>query len=126
MGSEHSPSVPPEFIHAMAENARRGNAREAEAAARRLEEARSEAKRLATELAALSGIKRVILFGSAARGRGFRTDSDIDLAIDGGDVLEAMRVVESSAFHVDIVDLENANEAIRARVEAEGVTLYET
>ncbi|MGO8693507.1 MAG: hypothetical protein ACLQMF_07505 [Rectinemataceae bacterium] len=52
MDSGNSPSVPPEFIHAMAENARRENALEAEAAAGRLAEARSEAKRLATELEA--------------------------------------------------------------------------
>ncbi|MDA8426809.1 MAG: nucleotidyltransferase domain-containing protein [Treponema sp.] len=125
MDSAHSPSVPPEFIHAMAENARRENAREAEAAARRLEEARIEAARLAAELAARGAARRVILFGSAARGRGFRADSDIDLAIEGGDILAAMGIVESSAFHVDIVDLESANEGMRARVEAEGVTLYE-
>jgi len=109
----------------MVERARRENAREVAAAAQRLVAARQEAARLAAELASLKGLRRVLLFGSAARGRGFRTDSDIDIAIEGGDILAAEGIVESSTFHIDIVDLQSANEAMRERIQHEGVLLHE-
>ncbi|HTX73927.1 MAG TPA: nucleotidyltransferase domain-containing protein [Rectinemataceae bacterium] len=125
MGGTDVDPVSPEFIQGMVDHARAENAREAAAAAHRLEEAKQEAALLAARLAALPGMRRVILFGSTARERGFRVDSDIDIAIEGRDLLAVMAVVETSAFHVDVVDLARANVHIRQRIESEGVILYE-
>ncbi|MEI6387936.1 MAG: nucleotidyltransferase domain-containing protein, partial [Spirochaetota bacterium] len=73
----------------------------------------------------LPDIKRVILFGSAARGSPFTLASDIDLAIEGGDSYSAMAIAERSAFHVDVSDLSLLSPRMRERVEAEGWVLHE-
>jgi predicted nucleotidyltransferase len=86
--------------------------------------AQHEAKRLSTEIAKLDGVRRVIHFGSSASGRNFRLDSDIDLAIEGGDVLEAMKVAESSAFRVEIVDIAMVPEPLRELMLQEGIIIH--
>jgi predicted nucleotidyltransferase len=92
---------------------------------RRLADAIGEARRLAEVLSHCEGVRRVLLFGSAVSGRFFRVDSDIDLAIEGGDVLKAMALVEDSSFHVDLVDMEAVHASIRERILVEGQVLYE-
>jgi predicted nucleotidyltransferase len=101
------------------------NAAHEKACAERLQRARDEAKRLAALIGELPDIKRVILFGSAARGSPFTLASDIDLAIEGGDSYAAMAIAETSAFHVDVSDLSLLSPRMRDRVEAEGWVLHE-
>ena len=80
-----------------------------------------------------SSLKKVILFGSALPGRVFRADSDIDLAVVGGDLPLLERIVESAraadtsggALKVDILDLGDARPGIRERILEEGVVLYD-
>lgn len=91
----------------------------------RLEAARSEARRLGSLLAQLPACRRVVLFGSTARDGDYREGSDIDLAIEGADILAAMAIVEASEFKVDIVDLGSIHPIMRSRIEQEGVVLYE-
>ena len=69
-------------------------------------------------------VKRVFFFGSASTGRGFRLDSDIDLAVEGGDILSHIGLAEGSAFSVDVVDFLALPALFRARVESEGELLY--
>ena len=60
------------------------------------------------EIAEKYGVKKVILFGSRARGD-FRRTSDIDLAVSGGDVARfALDVDEetSTLLMFDIVDFD--------------------
>jgi predicted nucleotidyltransferase len=104
---------------------REENARVERACIARLEAARTEARRLAALLSGLPGVARILLFGSSATGFNFRLDSDIDLALQGGDVLEAMATAETSAFKVDIIDLEGSSSLFRRRIEKEGLVLYE-
>ena len=77
------------------------------------------------ELAAKYGVKRVLLFGSAARrDAGFR---DIDLAIDGirprdffnfyGELLRRL------SLPVDVIDLSRSNRFTRM-IQEEGVPVY--
>jgi len=91
----------------------------------RLEAARAEAQRLACELATLPGISKILHFGSSATGRNFGLDSDIDIAITGGDILEAMRVAESSVFNVDVIDVDTVPSPLKEAILEEGVVLYE-
>lgn len=73
-------------------------------------------------------IKKVILFGSRARGD-FHKTSDIDLATIGGDhVRFALDVDEetSTLLKFDIVNLDGPVQAeLRNSIESEGVLLYE-
>jgi predicted nucleotidyltransferase len=124
IGSPLEP-VSDEFIAGIVRRQLEENELEDRLVALRLLEAKKEAARLAALIAALSGTKRVFLFGSAATGRRFRLDSDIDLAIEGCDLFAAMGIAEESSFSVDVVDLATAHTMIRASVEEEGVLLYE-
>ena len=73
-------------------------------------------------------IKKVILFGSRARGD-YRKTSDIDLATIGGDhVRFALDVDEetSTLLKFDIVNLDGPVQTeLRNSIESEGVLLYE-
>lgn len=82
------------------------------------------------KLAKKYGVKKVVLFGSRARGDNWER-SDIDLAISGGnrtmfslDVDEIEIVPTLLMF--DVVDLDSGcNEDLRAEIERDGVVLYE-
>lgn len=73
-------------------------------------------------------MKKVILFGSRARGDYHRA-SDIDLAVCGGDsFLFALDVEEetSTPLKYDVVNLdENIGQELRRSILAEGIVLYE-
>lgn len=113
------------LLEGIINRAKRDNERIAKETMARLDPARTEAHRLAGELAALDGVRRVIHFGSSASGRSFRLDSDIDLAISGGDILEAMKISESSGFHVDIIDIDAVPSPLKEAILQQGVVLYE-
>lgn len=75
-----------------------------------------------------NGIKKVILFGSRARGT--HTDrSDIDLAASGGSVLDFYYDLEEEARTLLLFDVVNLNNGISSELQAEinkdGVVLYE-
>lgn len=80
------------------------------------------------DLAKKYQIKKVILFGSRARGD-YRQTSDIDLATVGGDHIRfALDVDEetSTLLKFDIVNLDGPVQIeLRHSIESEGVTLYE-
>jgi predicted nucleotidyltransferase len=72
--------------------------------------------------------KKVILFGSRARGD-FKRTSDIDIAVSGGDFARfALDVDEetSTLLKFDIVDLDrNIQKELRDSIETEGIVIYE-
>ena len=73
-------------------------------------------------------VKKVILFGSRARGDYHRA-SDIDLAVEGGritDFILDVKETTSTLLNFDIVDLKKTapGEFLEA-IEKEGVILYE-
>ena len=80
------------------------------------------------EIAEEYGVKKVILFGSRARGD-FRRTSDIDLAVSGGDFARfALDVDEetSTLLMFDIVDFDrDMQEELREAIQSEGKVLYE-
>lgn len=73
-------------------------------------------------------IKKVILFGSRARGDYKRT-SDIDLAIEGGNYPSFVLDVEEfvpTLLMFDIVNLDGSvQDELRCSIKEEGVLLYE-
>lgn len=73
-------------------------------------------------------INEVILFGSRARGDYWRA-SDIDLAVQGGDIVNFALDVEentSTLLQYDIVNYsEKISEELRNEIERDGVILYE-
>ena len=73
-------------------------------------------------------LSKVILFGSRAR-EDNKPRSDIDLAVEGGDVLNFHFEIEEEAptlLEFDIVDLSGKlNEDFLSEIERDGVILYE-
>ena len=75
-------------------------------------------------------VKKVILFGSRARGDNWER-SDIDLAISGGNrtmfTLDVDEIeIVPTLLMFDVVDLDNGcNEELRAEIARDGVVLYE-
>lgn len=73
-------------------------------------------------------IKKVILFGSRARGTNSER-SDIDLAVSGGNALDFYYDVEEKArtlLMFDVVDLDKGiSEELQAEIKKDGVVLYE-
>lgn len=80
------------------------------------------------DLARKYQVKKVILFGSRARGN-FRRKSDIDLAVQGGDFVRFMLDVNeetSTLLCFDIINLdENIQQELRQAIEKEGKVIYE-
>ncbi len=113
-------------LKVIADRIRKNNDAYDAAAGRKREEALKEARRLAHAFAeAAPELRRAYLFGSLLPGREYRIDSDIDLAVEGGDMSNLMAIAESSQFDVDLVELSDLRETIADRVRAEGVVLYE-
>nr|WP_296051132.1 nucleotidyltransferase domain-containing protein [uncultured Blautia sp.] len=80
------------------------------------------------DIAEQYGIRKVLLFGSRARGD-FKRTSDIDIAVTGGDFERfALDVNEetSTLLEYDIVNLDREmQDELRESIEKEGVVLYE-
>lgn len=74
------------------------------------------------------GARRVILFGSLARG-GFRVDSDVDLAVEGmpsDNYFHAVgELLRRCPCPCDLVTLERASPLLTQRIHEDGVVLYE-
>ena len=88
-------------------------------------------KRVEREIIALAkkhGVRKVILFGSRARGDN-RERSDIDLAVSGGDIGEFAEAVDEETWTLLMFDVVNLDRGISAELQAEidrdGVVLYE-
>lgn len=80
------------------------------------------------ELAKKNGVRKVILFGSRARGDNWER-SDIDLAVSGGDIGEFADAVEEETWTLLMFDVVNLDRGITAELQKEidrdGVILYE-
>jgi hypothetical protein len=103
------------------------NAREAEILKSRRERAREIGKDLARKLSeGYPEIGRVWGFGSVFETwRDYRMGSDIDLAVESGDVLALMRVTEDAEFPVDVVDLSDCEPSFADFIRSQGTILAE-
>ena len=89
------------------------------------------AKRLVNDISAAAekyDVKKVILFGSRARGSN-RERSDIDLAVQGGDADSFFLELQENAHTLlsfDVVDLDQTgSDELKKVISREGVVLYE-
>lgn len=57
--------------------------------------------------------------------RSYRPTSDIDLAIESGDVLSLLPLVEHEEIEVDLVDLSSCDESFASFIRQQGVILAE-
>jgi predicted nucleotidyltransferase len=74
------------------------------------------------------GVRRVLLFGSLTYDIDFRSDSDVDLAVEGlpgSAYWEAWRCVEALMGDrpVDLIEVEVASSSLRDAIERQGVEL---
>lgn len=80
------------------------------------------------QLAQENDVKKVILFGSRARGD-YKERSDIDLAFCGGNSSQFILSVDeetSTLLEFDIIDLDKPiREELQESIDREGVLLYE-
>jgi len=92
-----------------------------------LETVRREAEEMAARLVKQHGARRIILFGSVARKRRLRPDSDIDLAVEGMPVETFYQLVGDvytpHGRRVDLVRLETARDSFQKIIALEGVLL---
>jgi len=91
---------------------------------RRLE-AKEEAARIAALLKSQDPkITRIWGFGSVfENSRPFSANSDIDLALEGGDYFEAFKIIEKSTFKVDLIDITNQTDYFASLVREHGKAL---
>ena len=80
------------------------------------------------QLAKTNSVKKVVLFGSRARGD-YKERSDIDLAFSGGNSSEFILTVDEETYTLlkfDVVDLEKpVGKELRESIEREGMVIYE-
>ena len=74
------------------------------------------------------GVKKLILFGSRARGTN-RERSDIDLAAQGGDIFSFAEAIDekvNTLLSFDVIDLDdNLDDDFKAEIARDGIILYE-
>jgi predicted nucleotidyltransferase len=100
------------------------NGKEDRLRAERRIDAQIEARRIAAEFRAHNeSISRIWCFGSTFDvSRPYRMDSDIDLAVEGGDILKLISIAEASSFSVDLIDITDCDDEF-ARLLRESATL---
>lgn len=80
------------------------------------------------ELAKKCGIKKLLLFGSRARGD-MKDKSDIDLAVSGGDIVTFRTEIDDYVHTLLMFDVVNLDGRVQRElldsIEKEGVVLYE-
>jgi predicted nucleotidyltransferase len=112
----------------VADRYRLENSRELEALVAQRALAQELGRRLAQKIVeAFPESHRVWGFGSTFQTwRKYRKTSDIDLAIEGGDAMKLMRLVEDEEFAVDLIDLSSCQPSMANHVREHGVILAES
>lgn len=88
-------------------------------------EAKEEAARLAALIRSRDPkVTRIWGFGSVfENSRPFSANSDIDLALEGGDYFEAFKIVERSSFKIDLIDITEKYDSFASHIRKNGTNL---
>ena len=121
-------AIPAEKLALYRETARRRQAKARQAMLARQERAWAIVRQAADLLRRRFDVDKIVLFGSLARGDMFHAHSDVDLAVWGLAEAEYLRAVSSlldldGSIDVDLVRMEEANPALRRRIEMEGTII---
>jgi predicted nucleotidyltransferase len=119
-------AMSPDFdLKAVAKRINEENRKEDERAALRRSEAHVEARRIAELLRMKDpGIRTIWGFGSTFEdSRPYRLDSDIDLAIEGGDILKLFSITEDSRFKIDLIDITGRDDGFAKMLRENGTRL---
>ena len=127
MSSQHNGGLSEEQFEAIVARVKHNNEVEKTLLDQRRERAQVVAKDIARAIGeADSQILRVWGFGSVFETwRKFRFDSDIDLALEGGNWFSAVRLTDHQDFQVSLIDLADVTPAFAASVKHQGIVLYE-
>jgi predicted nucleotidyltransferase len=112
----------------IARNLIKKETREQKRIERRLKSAQEELRNLLAGFLEIDpGLRKVILFGSLARGSVKSVDFDIDLAVQcsGDKFLRLVASTLDSNFKVDVVDLDTVDDTFCYFILKEGKILYE-
>ncbi len=92
---------------------------------RHRQEAKAEAERLAgIMISEIPEIRQIWGFGSVFESRRpFSETSDIDLALEGGNILTAHKIAERSSFKVDLVDITEKDDRFASLIREYGTAL---
>jgi hypothetical protein len=103
------------------------NEKEAQALALRREKAQALGRELAQRIISVyPEAEKVWGFGSTFETwRNYRMTSDIDLAVESGDVMAILDLTEDRDFPVDVVDLSSCRPALAKFIRGQGVVLAE-
>ncbi len=124
---EHEVPITPGEIRAIAARIKRKNTQEQGV----LELRRAKARKIAYELAQKIGtsdpeIQEIWGFGSVFElWRKYRMDSDIDLAMTGGNWFSACSLAEHPEFPVSLIDMNDTTAEFNELLKKNGVLLYE-
>jgi len=115
-------------VHEAASRIQAANAQEREQLRLRRSEAQAFAREAAGRILALHPeAQKVWGFGSTFElWRNFRMTSDIDLAIESGDVVEIFPLVENREYPVDLVCLQDCPPTMGEFIRSQGTVLAET
>lgn len=116
-------------IASIAARAKRINRRRRKQARAQLEDRIVRAKGEVTRLVeafkcADPELRRIVLFGSLARGRVTNQQFDIDLAVDSPHFMDLLGLAIDSEFPVDLIDLTFCSDYVRSSVRREGLELF--
>lgn len=114
-------------LHEVAQRFRAENEREERILGERRSRAAALGKELALRLLACHPeSRRVWGFGSVFETwRDFRKTSDLDLAVESGDVIGLLALVENEEIEVDIVDLSACPRPLAETIRTQGIILAE-
>lgn len=123
-----STTISPERMAEYKRTAREREAARRQQLAERENEARAVSQAAARLLKVEFGATRVVLFGSLARGSGFHSGSDIDLAAAGIEphlFFRAWAALDQLAagFEVNLIDMRDTSERLRQIIAVEGIEL---
>lgn len=118
--------VDPEFISAIVASERRRNAAFQENLEQRRQALLAEAQRLSPLLLGCDpGITRIRLIGSVLPNRQLRSDSDLDIVVEGATQFsQLLRIADESEWPVDLIEWETLHPAIQAVVARDAEVLY--
>ena len=112
-------------IEAAARRINTENRKEDEKTAVRRQAAQAEARRMATEFRAQdASVSTIWCFGSTFdMSRPYRMDSDIDIAVEGGELLKLISIAENSSFSVDLIDISGSDDEFARLIRKYGTLL---